>query len=72
VTQSGVIGSYGITFVDLRSVASIWPVTARVLELAFWVGSGSLLALASYLGRVLINRQPNADLDVAPTVRYWG
>ncbi len=24
------------------------------------------------LGRVLINRQPNADLDVPPNVRYWG
>jgi hypothetical protein len=23
------------------------------------------------LGRVLINRQPNADLDVPPNVRYW-
>ena len=24
------------------------------------------------LGRVLINRQPSADLDVPPNVRYWG
>jgi hypothetical protein len=24
------------------------------------------------LGRVLINRQPNADLDASPNVRYWG
>ena len=24
------------------------------------------------LGRVPINRQPNADLDVPPNVRYWG
>jgi hypothetical protein len=24
------------------------------------------------LGRVLINRQPNADLDAPPNVRYWG
>jgi hypothetical protein len=24
------------------------------------------------LGRELINRQPNADLDVPPNVRYWG
>jgi DNA-binding NarL/FixJ family response regulator len=24
------------------------------------------------LGRVLINRQPYADLDVPPNVRYWG
>ena len=24
------------------------------------------------LGRILINRQPNADLDVPPNVRYWG
>jgi hypothetical protein len=23
------------------------------------------------LGRVLINRQPNADLDAPPNVRYW-
>ena len=22
-------------------------------------------------GRVLINRQPSADLDVPPNVRYW-
>jgi hypothetical protein len=28
--------------------------------------------LVSNLGRVLINRQPNADLDVPPNVRYWG
>ena len=24
------------------------------------------------LGRLLINRQPNADLDAPPNVRYWG
>ncbi len=24
------------------------------------------------LGRVLINRQPNANLDAPPNVRYWG
>jgi hypothetical protein len=24
------------------------------------------------LGGVLINRQPNADLDAPPNVRYWG
>ena len=24
------------------------------------------------LGRVLINRQPSADLDVPPNVRHWG
>jgi hypothetical protein len=24
------------------------------------------------LGRVLINRRPNPDLDVPPNVRYWG
>ena len=24
------------------------------------------------LGRVLINRQPNVDLDALPSVRYWG
>jgi hypothetical protein len=24
------------------------------------------------LGRVLISRQPNADLDAPPNVRYWG
>ena len=24
------------------------------------------------LGRVLINRQPNADLDAPPNFRYWG
>ena len=29
-------------------------------------------AVASELGRVLINRQPNADLDVSPNFRYWG
>jgi hypothetical protein len=27
---------------------------------------------ALLLGRVLINRQPNADLDVPLNVRYWG
>jgi len=26
----------------------------------------------SQLGRVLINRQPNAELDAPPNVRYWG
>ena len=26
----------------------------------------------SQLGRVLINRQPNADLDAQPNVRHWG
>ena len=32
-----------------------------------------LTALRSFLlGRVLINRQPNADLDAPPNVRYWG
>jgi hypothetical protein len=29
-------------------------------------------AIGLELGRVLINRQPNADLDVPPNVRYWG
>ena len=29
-------------------------------------------AVASELGRVLINRQPNADMDAPPNVRYWG
>jgi hypothetical protein len=24
------------------------------------------------LGRVLINREPNPDLDPPPNVRYWG
>ena len=24
------------------------------------------------LGRVLINRQPNANLDAPPNFRYWG
>ena len=28
-------------------------------------------AVASELGRVLINRQPNADMDAPPNVRYW-
>ena len=28
--------------------------------------------LGSILGRVLINRQPNADSDAPPNVRYWG
>ena len=38
-------------------------------------GSRALCALKAYraeLGRVLINRQPNADLDVPPNVRSWG
>jgi len=28
--------------------------------------------LEAALGRVLTNREPNADLDVPPNVRYWG
>jgi hypothetical protein len=28
-------------------------------------------AVASELGRVLISRQPNADLNVPPNDRYW-
>jgi hypothetical protein len=33
----------------------------------------SMLAVfAASEGRVLINRQPNAALDVPPNVRYWG
>ena len=31
-----------------------------------------LSAVECQLGRVLINRQPNADLDEPPNVRYWG
>jgi hypothetical protein len=37
--------------------------------------ASAIFLLGSYrwwLGRVLINRQPNADLDVPPNVRYWG
>jgi hypothetical protein len=39
--------------------------------LRLW-GSRSLAPGNSVLGRVLIKRQPNADLDVPPNVRYWG
>ena len=34
--------------------------------------SATPLLMGVELGRVLINRQPNADLDVARNVRYWG
>jgi hypothetical protein len=35
-----------------------------------WIGAHE--SIQARLGRVLINRQPNADLDVPPNVRYWG
>ena len=37
-----------------------------------YVKSGWERELEAALRRVLINRQPNADLDVPPNVRYWG
>jgi len=41
----------------------LWPYPQP--ELFYFVARAAL-------GRVLINRQPNADLDVPPNVRYWG
>ena len=41
-------------------------------ELAAIAARAKLTLVEGTLGRVLINQQPNADLDAPPNVRYWG
>ena len=53
----------------------MWSEAARHLRLAFAGKGTGLTSLGrihtrGWLGRVRINRQPNADLDAPPDVRY--
>ena len=45
---------------------------AAAWELAHAIGTFIIALIILWLGRVLINRQPNADLDVPLNVRYRG
>ena len=57
-----------------RSVCDIdlYTVLPKARSEPVYVKSDWERELEGALRRVLINREPNADLDVPPNVRYWG